>query len=255
MKQVNLLTVYFSLIFCTTALAQLSPPGMGGTNTALWSAVGVKQGLNEKNTSMTYVGFGRISGANEGDPLGMPSIFVVNQEFYHKFSPDWKYSFAVSYRRQHEYDESYEDKEKDAINQEFRVYGRLQYTADFGDTKLTTTLRQEVRKFYTDNFAQLPNDFQLRTRLKAQYAVPLDIAGMSNLMGSAEALFAVSNDSSEGWGSMVYKETRFCLYYNFSPQSLPVAFDVGYMNDLIGHGSHTVDASYLAFDVIVKDPF
>ncbi|WP_181369415.1 DUF2490 domain-containing protein [Flavobacterium album] len=228
---------------------------MGETKTAFWSAAGVKQELDNINTSMTYVGFGRISGSNEADPLDMPSIFVLNQEFYHKFSPDWKYSFALSYRRQHEYDESFEENKQDAINQEFRFYIRLQYTADLGTVRWTTTLRQEARKFYTDDFAEVPDGLQFRTRLKTQLVVPLDNAGVNSVAGSAEALFAIAKDNSEGWGNFEYKESRFCLYYSLSLKDIPVTFDIGYMNDLIGYASDTYDANYIAMDIIVKDPF
>ena len=74
-------------------------------------------------------------------------------------------------------------------------------------------------------------------------------------MGSAEALFSITNDSSKGWGKPDYKESRFCLYYCYSPDDFPVTFDIGYMNDLIGYGSHITDASYLAVDIIIKNPF
>lgn len=250
-----LLTLYCTLIFSVIAHGQLSPPGLGKTNTAFWSAVGVKQKLDDQNSSTTYFGIGRISGTKDSNPFSRPSIMVVNQEFYHKLNTKWTYSAALSYRRQHDYDEGFEEEESAAINQEFRIYGRLQYTADLGTAKWTTTLRQEIRKFYTDDFAQVPDGLQLRTRLKTQMLVPLDNDSENNLMVSAEALFAMANDSDAGWSNPAYKESRFCLYYCYSPDSLPVTFDVGYMNDLMGHGHHTTDASYLAVDIIIENPF
>jgi hypothetical protein len=254
MMRTCLITLYLSFIF-STAVAQLSPPGMGETRTAFWSALGIKQSLDEKNTSTTYVGLGRISGAKSNNSVAMPSIFVVNQEFYHKLGTQWNCSMALSYRRQHEYDESFDAPEAEAINQEFRLYGRLQHIKNFGNLKWATTLRQEVRKFYTEDFAQVPDGLQLRTRLKTQFLVPLDADAQSSLMGSAEALFAMADDSNKGWGSPAYKESRFCLYYCYSPASLPITFDIGYMNDLIGYGQNTTDVSYLAMDIIVANPF
>lgn len=250
-----LLTLYFTFIFSSIAIAQLSPPGLGKSNTAFWSALGVKQKLNEKNSSTTYFGMGRISGTKENNPFNVPSIIVINQEFYHKLNTKWTYSGALSYRRQHEYDEDFNKEESAEINQEFRLYGRLQYSTNLGDSKWSTTLRQEVRKFYTADFAEVPDGLQLRTRLKTQLFVPLDSDSENSLIGSAEALFAMTNDSNEGWGSPEYKESRFCLYYSYSPNSLPVTFDVGYMNDLIGYGHHITDVSYLALDVIIENPF
>ncbi|MNK08380.1 hypothetical protein D3C87_263150 [compost metagenome] len=249
-----LFTLYFSFIFSVAAIAQLSSPGLGKTNTAFWSAVGVKQKLDDKNSSTTYFGMGRISGTGS-NPFSMPSIYVINQEFYHKLNPNWTYTAALSYRRQHEYDEGFDKEESAAINQEFRVYGRLQYAANLGDSKWTTTLRQEVRKFYTDDFAQVSDGLQLRTRLKTQLFVPLDNDSENSLIGSAEALFALANDSDAGWSNLAYKESRFCLYYSYAPDNLPVTFDVGYMNDLIGHGHNITDVSYLAMDIIIENPF
>lgn len=251
----HLLAFCFSCFYCVFAHAQLSPPGLGETKTAFWSAVGVKQKLSEKNSSTTYVGTGRISGMEESNPFNAPSILVVNEELYHTLSPKWKYSFAISYRREHEYDEAVGAKEPATIQQEFRIYGRLSHTVKFGSLKWTTTLRQEVRKFYDDDFARLANDLQLRTRFKTQLHVPLDRAAHNSFIGSAEALFAIANDAEKGWGGMKYKESRFNLYYSYSPESLPVTFDIGYMNDLIGYGHHVADVSYLAFDIIINDPF
>jgi hypothetical protein len=251
----RLFVLLSSLFFSINALAQLSPPGLGETKTAFWWAIGVSQKLDEKNTSKTYVGTGYISGTEESDPFTMPSIVVLNQEFYHKLSPKWKYSYALSYRRQHEYDEVFDKPEDMGIKQEFRVYGRLGYSIPVGRLKWTTTLRQEVRKFYTDDFAQVQDGFQLRTRLKTQLYLPLGTDAESNLMGSAELLFAIANDSNQGWTTPEYKEARFCIYYSYSPNEMPVTFDIGYMNDLIGNGHDTVDASYLAMDIIIKDPF
>lgn len=250
-----LFTLYFSFIFSVASLAQLSPPGLGKTNTAFWSAVGVKQKLDDKNSSTTYFGLGRISGAQGNDPFNMPSIYVINQEFYHKLNSNWTYTAALSYRRQHEYDEGFDNEESSTINQEFRAYGRLQYTTNFDKSKWTTTLRQEVRKFYTDDFNQVPDGLQLRTRLKTQLLVPLDNDSENSLMGSAEALFAIADDNDTGWSNFAYKESRFCLYYSYSPDNLPVTFDVGYMNDLIGNGHHITDVSYLAMDIIIENPF
>lgn len=248
-------TLYLMLFFSFSTLAQLSPPGLGSANAAFWSAVGVKQKLDEKNSSMTYIGMGRISGNEGNNPFSMPSIFVLNEEISNKINASWAYSAALSYRRQNQYDEGFEQMESAVINQEFRVYGRIKYTVDLGSSKWTTTLRQEVRKFYTEDFAQVPDGLQLRTRLKTQMLFPLDNDRENNIMGSAEALFAIADDRDSGWGKPAYKESRFCLYYCYSPDELPVTFDVGYMNDLMTHGHHTIDASYLAVDIIIENPF
>src|ERR1044072_3690643 len=104
--------LFFTLILFLFSLqlhAQISPPGLGETNNASWSAIGIKQKLSEKNFLTAYIGNGMISGEEEADPFSHPSLLVFNGEFYHKFAKNWKYSTALSYRRQNEYEESYDE--------------------------------------------------------------------------------------------------------------------------------------------------
>ena len=254
-----ILPAIITLLFISTASAQISPPGLGNTSTAFWSAVGIRQKLDAKNSFVTYLGLGRISDP-EGDanPFKKQSILVLNQEFYHKMNTHWQYNYALSYRRQNQYEsEAPYELETPAIQQEFRIYGRLAYATPVGSSvKWTTTYRQEFRKFFTPDFDDVPDGFQLRSRFKTQVLFPLDTDKENSLMGSAEALFSISNDADAGWGDFAYKESRFCLYYCYSPDAIPVTFDIGYMNDLMGgHGHHIKDANYLALDIILENPF
>ncbi|MXN92072.1 DUF2490 domain-containing protein [Flavobacterium sp. Sd200] len=249
-----ILTLLFSNFY---ASAQISPPGLGSTKNAFWSAVGVRQKLDTKNTSLTYIGLGRISDP-EGDanPFKKQSIVVLNEEIYHKINPHWQYSYALSYRRQNQYEnENPYDLETPSIHQEFRGYGRINYTTAIGEVKLKTTYRQEIRKFFTPDFGEVEDDLQLRSRFKTQATVALDSDHENSLLGSAEALFSDSNDDTNGWSGFEYKESRFCLYYSYAPHNIPVVFDVGYMNDLVGHGHHLQDSNYLAVDIIVENIF
>jgi hypothetical protein len=255
MKLLPVLLISFLLSY-SNANAQLSPPGLGDTHDAFWSAIGVQQKISEKTTSMTYVGEGRISGPNDNDMMKEQSILVLNEEMYHAINPSWKYSYALSYRRQDLYGDNtaYEVKHPE-IQQEFRVYGRLSNSRTLGRMKWKNTLRQEVRKFYTPDFDNPEDVMQLRTRLKTQLTLQLGSTNENHITGSAEALFSISDETNAGWGSFGYKESRFCLYYSYAPKSLPVTFDVGYMNDLMGYGHDVADASYLAFDIILENPF
>lgn len=255
MKKIKLilaLCLYISIT--STALAQLSPPGLGETKTAFWSAVGVKQKLDKKNTSLTYFGLGRISGTQASNPFENPSINIINQEFYHKLNNSWQYSYAASYRRQYKY-HSFDNHEPVDIHQEFRLYGRLAYSANIGSFIWKTTLRQEARKFYDKNFANVPDDFQLRTRIKTQLKLPMDNNAVNSILGSAEVLFSITRDDDSGWEDYSYKETRFSLYYSYSPQSLPLTLDIGYMNDLAEHEHRVTDSHYLAVDIIMNNIF
>jgi hypothetical protein len=251
----KLLHLTSALLFCLIAHAQLSPPGLGETHSAYWSAAGIRQKINEKNTSLTYIGTGRISGPEEENPLDKPSIFVVNEEMYHKINTAWQYSYALSYRRQHHYSHLVTNPHDAEIHQEYRAYGRLSYSSTFGAFKWKNTLRQEVRKFFNPEFGDIENSLQLRTRLKTQFSAALNNTSSSAITASAEALFSIPHDAAENWGNYEYKESRFCLYYTYHPKELPVTFDLGYMNDLIGKGHEVTDANYLAFDIILENPF
>ncbi|SEK77909.1 DUF2490 domain-containing protein [Parapedobacter koreensis] len=248
---------YFPVVF-----AQISPPGLGSTATASWIAFGIKQNLNAENTksSTTYLGFGRISDPHLGsNPARHPAIMVLNQEFYHQFADRWQYSYALSYRRQNQYQESDAHFVPDSIpiQQEFRLYGRMAYTHPLGKSKWTNTFRQEVRKYFDPDFGAVEENIQFRTRAKTQLTIPLDVDGNQKIVGGAEALFAISEENVPGheWSPFAYKESRFTCYYSFQPSKSPLTLDIGYMNNLIGHGHHTKDVQYIALDVIWNNPF
>lgn len=255
MQKKVLCTVLAIMGLVYNGYSQLSPPGLGETNTAFWQAVGVKQQLNENNALLVYAGLGRISGPDSNSPINNADIGVFNAEVYHKLSSHFKYSYALSYRRQNHFDFSLPDyAHHPSITQEFRGYGRLAYTLKDAHAKYSLTLRQELREFYDESFRAESNELQLRTRFKAGVSVPLDNHG-NGLTCTAEALFSVSEEPHTGWDHLGYKESRFCLYYTYAPASVPVIFDIGYMNDLMGHGHELTDASYLAIDVVLVDLF
>ncbi|MES2487598.1 MAG: DUF2490 domain-containing protein [Bacteroidota bacterium] len=255
MQKKILYTVLSVVCFMFSGFAQLSPPGLGETNTAFWQAVGVKQQLNDNNALLVYAGLGRISGPDSNNPINNADIGVFNAEVYHKLSSHLKYSYALSYRRQNHFDYTLADyAHSPSVTQEFRGYGRLAYTLKDAHAKYSLTLRQELREFYDESFSAQSNELQLRTRFKAGVTVPLDNHG-NGLTGTAEALFSISDEPNLGWDHFGYKESRFCLYYTYAPASAPVIFDIGYMNDLMGHGHELTDASYLAVDVVLVDLF
>lgn len=182
----------------------------------------------------------------------------MNQEFYNHYAERWQYSYALSYRREQVYEAQppYGEATPSA-EQEFRVYGRYSYILPGRRLKFTNTLRQEFRKFFTPDFGAAEENFQLRTRYKTQLAVSLDAGGVHKIIGTAEALFAISrlHEPQPAWTAFAYKESRFNLYYSLSPKSIPFTFDLGYMNNLIGTGHNTVDVPYLALDVVWERPF
>lgn len=250
--------VFIALMGKITSVAQISPPGLGRARTANWLALGLRNRLNKNNTwqSLSYVGLGRKSSPTDFDPLLKQAIWVFNQEFYHQFSRHSQYSFALSYRRQDQYmDDAPYKHDQPAVEQEFRLYGRIYYTIPIHRFKLTGVYRQEFRKFYGPDFAAVEEDFQLRSRFRIQLSTDLNKSKTQKLTLSSENIFSASKESGgNNWTNFQYKESRFSLYYTVSLKKLPVTVDVGYMNNLIG-ASALQDIHYFALDVIVNNPF
>ena len=73
------------------------------------------------------------------------------------------------------------------------------------------------------------------------------------IIGSAEALFAVSKDNfpEKKWTSFVYKESRLGVYYSVSPLKYRL-FNIGCFNNILGKNSNV---SYLSIDVVWENPF
>lgn len=236
--------------------AQISPPGLGDAKTAFWSAFGVKRQLDSlgKKQSMSYIAIGRKSSPDHENLFSKQAIFVLNHEVYNSFAPHQQYSYAISYRRQPQY-ESEAPYDKENTEQEFRVYGRYAYTFDLGKKlKLKNTVRQEFRKFFDADFHKVEEDFQLRTRLKSQLTYNLSPKNNQKLALSAEALFSIShlNEHDQHWNSFGYRELRLAAYYMFNIPHSPFTVDIGYMNDLI-RGSRSIHhggVHYLAADLV-----
>ncbi|MET3038170.1 DUF2490 domain-containing protein [Chryseobacterium sp. NRRL B-14859] len=241
--------------------AQISPPGLGDANTAFWSAFGVKRQLDSlgKKQALSYIAIGRKSSPDNDNPFSKQAIFVLNHEVYHSFAPHQQYSYAVSYRRQPQY-ESSAPYDKESTEQEFRLYGRYAYTFDLGKKwKLKNTVRQEFRKFFDAGFHQVEEDFQFRTRIKSQLTYNLSPVHNQKLALSAEALFSIShlNEPDSQWTAFDYREMRIAAYYMFNIPNSPFTVDIGYMDDLIrdSESIHKGGVHYLAADLIWNIPY
>ncbi len=256
----RIVTIVIFTLFLGKCFSQISPPGLGKAHTADWFALGIRQKLNTIGAkdwqSMSYIGLGRKSNPDNYDPFFKSAILVVNQEFYHQFHNDWQYSFALSYRRQDEYlDNPPYERENPKIKQEFRVYGRLSYVLNTSCLKLVPTFRQEFRKFYTPGFQNVTENFQFRSRFRLQLSVNLNAKKSHRIIASSEQLFSISEETtSNTWTAFNYRESRFLLYYSFSPKTLPFILSAGYMNNLVGQ-KNPYDVHYLAFDIVVENPF
>ncbi|WP_245849591.1 DUF2490 domain-containing protein [Hymenobacter crusticola] len=204
---------------------------------------------------MSYIGLGRISNPTDYNPFDKSAILVLNQEFYYRFHKHWQSSFALSYRRQNEYFDSYPyERENPAFEQEFRFYSRFSYVLETRRFKFIPTFRQEFRKFYTPTFAREAENFQLRSRVRLQLSINLDAAKTHQIILSSEQLFSASKlYAPSQWEKLAYRESRFVGYYSFAPKSLPFIFDLGYMANRLGTTS-PIYVHYAALDVIWKNP-
>lgn len=239
------------------SLAQISSPGLGKANTASWMAFALRQNLDSAGIkqSVTYAGIGTISDPDNYNPYTKNSIYVINEEFYHKLGKNWQYSVALSYRRQKDYEETapfYETKV--GPKQEIRFYGRLSYTVKYNKVKWVNTFRQELRTFYTPQFGEWEEPIELRTRFRSQLTAP--VSPKHRIVTSLEVLWAIHKERNpeNKWSAYGYKESRFCLYLSTTLSKLPFVANLGYMNNLIGY-EKPVDVHYLMMDVIWENPF
>ncbi|UUC47294.1 DUF2490 domain-containing protein [Flavobacterium cerinum] len=254
-----ILFVLFSFLSFENTHAQLSPPGLGKARSAFWSAFGIKQKLDSlgKKETMTYFGLGQKSDPDNYNAFDDQAILVLNHERYHNFKLNQQYSYAVSYRRQNNY-ESQSPYRSEGVEQEFRVYGRYSYTLDLANQwKWKNTIRQEFRKFYTADFRPADENFQFRTRLKTQLVYHFPSKNKQALALSAEGLFAISKyNTNEKESKFGYKETRLGLYYLFQIPKTPLSMDIGYVNNRIkGYRAAKSGVHYLAVDLIWTIPY
>ena len=238
--------------------AQVSPPGLGDVNAASWMAIGLRQDLNKNKTfeSMTYLGYGATSEKDNYALTSKPGIIVLNQEFSNDLTQNLKLSYALSYRNQKEYEiDELSNSEFSKTQQEFRIYSKIAYINKLGRVKLIQTARQEVRRFLDSKWNNTENPLQLRTRLKTQVAVNLDNQQQHILTLGAESLFSSSkNNFTKKWSSFKYSESRFTAFYTFRPIEIPIAFTIGYMNNLIEKNT-THSVHYVSLDFVFEDPF
>lgn len=256
-------SVFYVLFFLSCVIeirAQISPPALGNTQVASWMAIGLRQGLDSANTlqSITYLGMARMSDPMGKYPFQKSAMWIVNQEVYKQFHRYWQYSLALSYRRQDLYEktEPY-TRSNPGIRQEFRFYGRFSNIQQTSKLRVMNIVRCDIRRFLGPNFSAMDEVAQLRFRYRAQIKYDIDRVKNHHLVGSAEALFATSllgiNDNRR-WDRFRYRESRLCAYYSYTPQQIPFAFNIGYMNNLMGQGPAS-DAHYFCLDVIWENPF
>lgn len=232
------------LFIALQSSSQVVPPGLGKTPLGGWYALGLQEKVSENWSSSSYVGFARKSDPESINPWKQQAILILNQEFKYKFAQKWEANLALMYTTQQLY-ESVEPFEllDPAFKQEFRLYTRLSRSFDASFVKITPTWRQEFRKYYTPDFMNYSESFQVRTRFRLKFDFPLTEDKRHKIILFSEQLFATSRmlDNTK-WTKFKYIDSRFSLYYSVLFPNDKVVLNLGYMNNLIGtkkpYGAH-----------------
>lgn len=257
-KSFRLLVIF--ILVQQKGIAQIIPPGSSNAHTASWLSVALSQKLdthkNKSWKSVTYIGMAFKSNPDNYNLFQKPSIFIINQEFYRQFYKHWQYSLAISYLNQNQYKDSFPFEKKDpAYKQEFRFYGRISYSIKRKRITFSPAFRQEFRKYYTPDFKKPAEDLQLRSRIRLQLSVSLGKHNVHKITAYSEQLFSTKRKSNTNtWSKFAYSDSRFSIYYSLSPQNLPVTFNIGYMNNLIGNNKPYA-VHHAAFDITINNPF
>ncbi len=241
-------------------VAQITPAGLGKTNTAFWAVVSVRQDLDtaKKWQSVTYVGVASVSGQGSFDPFKNKGIFVLNQEFYYQAHKNFQASFALSYRNQYDYlsEPPYDPRDPEFFR-ELRLYTRLTAMHSTERLKLAFTTRFDFRTFCTPDFRTYRETFQFRTRLRGQVTVNFTKDQVHRGIFAAEALISTrySEIPTKKWTPFEYRDSRFAVTYSFSPKKHPIMYNTGFMFNLIDTGANTFLATFFNVDIVIKNLF
>lgn len=248
--------LFFLALVSGRLSAQITPPGLGNTHLASWEAIALKYDFDTRNKSgiTTYFGIGRISRPDDFNPVEQASISVWSAAFSQDIFRKYTYTLGLSYRRQHMYDSDYPYAESyPSIRQEFRFSAGIARAIKWKKSRFSTGFQQEFRKFYTPSFDSWEETLELRTRLRLKYSYLFRENKRHKLTVSAELLFSASKQQFpvERWEEFMYRDSRFCLFYSYTPGKGVCTLEAGYMNNLIG-STHPSDVHYIAFNALLN---
>ncbi len=260
MKPKLLAFLYCLVISAFQLNAQITPAGLGKTNTAFWTVVSFRQDLDtaKKWQSVTYLGVSSVSGQGSYDPFQHKGIIVLNQEFYHQIHKNFQMSYAVSYRSQYEYlEEPPYDPRPQEFFREFRFYTRLIASHAPPRVRFAFTTRFDFRSFTTPEMKTHRETFQFRTRFRGQVILNLTKDKVHRGIFAAEALISTkySEIPSPTWSPFAYKDARFALTYSLSPKNHPIIYNTGFMFNLIDTGKNAFLATFFNVDIVIKNLF
>lgn len=256
----SLLLVLILYFLYGISFAQITPAGLGKTNTAFWTVVSLRQDLDtaKKWQSVTYIGHSSISGQDSYDPFKNKGIFIVNQEFYQQVHKNFQMSYALSYRNQYEYEnEAPYDPRDPEFFREIRFYTRFTAMHTTPRLRLAFTTRFDFRTFFTPDWKTHRESFQFRTRFRGQATVNFTKDQVHRGIFAAEALISTkySEIDTKTWTPFAYRDARFALTYSFSPPQHPIMYNTGFMFNLVDTGSNTFLATFFNVDIVIKNLF
>lgn len=258
MKRVNYIVLVCLLLSAYTR-AQVSPPGMGDINAAVWTVLGAKWDLDSigKTVSTSYVAIGQKSDRDNYNPFEHIGVAVIGEDIAHKIDEHQKLSYGLNYRQAMDY-QLEEPHHRTDRAQEFRL--NLKYGYGFklsARWKWSISLNQEFRKFFAPDFSSVKENFQLRSRLKSIVEYQLTPKNNQRLSLGVEGLWSMSylNQPRHTWTDLKYKAVHFLLYYMWDIPHSSFSADIGYMNNLM-HSSDAPKwgAQYLVTDLVWHIP-
>ncbi|GAB4028000.1 DUF2490 domain-containing protein [Spirosoma gilvum] len=232
-----------------------------GGQLASWVALGINQELGTRWVSVTNLGLGRHSGADDTQPVAYQGLKVISQEFVFKLTNRWKLALSGGYTNR-----SYYSTKLPAFRNEIRPAFRLYYTHYAGKLELIHQARQDFRWFYTPQYKQsweVP--FELRFRYMLQARMPLGRQKQNFLILSNEVLAAIDkqNLSNQEDGIPAFKpflltENRLAGYFRHQTRgALKLDIDVGflYQNYRSEASSPFNTTMTMMIDLILRNPF
>lgn len=245
-------------LLCVELSAQISPPGLDDTNTAVWGAVGFLQNFGKKWSTTFYVGTSFDSNPNNISPIQRPAIAVINQESLYKFNNHWQIALCTSYRTQNEYNEENPFEASDpSLRKEIRYYLRMYYrNTILKKGSIYYAFRPEYRTFFDHWDPWSPVAVELRLRYKAQASYPIN-ESKSNQIVVGNEILTTTDDVKDGaghshWSHYKMTEDRFTTYFKHIFSKPEVILNVGIMHQIKTDHQYI---AHLAFDVIWQNPF
>lgn len=241
-----------ALCITLSVLTQIAPPGLTKKGGASWFAVGVKQQLKKKGSSVSsYIGLGRVGITNRNNPFQNHSLFVANISYKKSFKSVIFISPYFSYRHQKIYIESFYNEK-----QEFRLGLEIGKLWKLNRLELKSSFKQEVRKFYDASFRNWEESIHLRSRLKLSGNYQLTKSKQHHLSSYVELLFSLKKHIHPNiyWEKIKYSDTRLSFFYSYSIPKPNMIFSLGYMIDLIGW-KNVSTGNYISLDLVWKNPF